>query len=172
MLIEWPPYRTPRFARLLCRQSFRKTSIPIRTIGSWRNDVSRVTLELKSSSGAFWISLSKGVCSAGAHLIPKEGENVEEFLLNLLRTCLQLGLDSCTAEELLRLRLYYLQDLSQGEIGKMWGWHGSKVSRELRETMRRIESRTLLRLHIIDPWLTISWDDILRMCAVSAEQFF
>jgi RNA polymerase sigma factor (sigma-70 family) len=102
----------------------------------------------------------------------QEAENVEEFLLNLLRTCLRLALDACTAEELLRLRLYYLEDLSQGEIGKMWGWHGSKISRELRETMRRIESRTLLRLHIIDPWLTISWDDILSMCAVSAEQFF
>jgi RNA polymerase sigma factor (sigma-70 family) len=98
---------------------------------------------------------------------------VEEFLLNLLRTCLQFALRACTAEELLRLRLFYLEELSQGEIGKMWGWHGSKVSRELRETMRRIESRTLSRLRLIDPWLTISWDDILSMCAVSATgQFF
>jgi RNA polymerase sigma factor (sigma-70 family) len=102
----------------------------------------------------------------------QEAGNVEEFLVNLLRTCLQHALRACTAEELLRLRLFYLEDLSQGEIGKMWGWHGSKVSRELRETMRRIESGTLLRIHIIDPWLTISWDDILSMCAGSAEQFF
>jgi RNA polymerase sigma factor (sigma-70 family) len=103
----------------------------------------------------------------------QETGDVEEFLLNLLRNCLQFALRACTAEELLRLRLFYLENLSQGEIGKMWGWHGSKVSRELRETMRRIESRTLSRLYFIDPWLTISWDDILNMCAVSAAgQFF
>jgi RNA polymerase sigma factor (sigma-70 family) len=93
----------------------------------------------------------------------QEAGNVEELLLNLLRTCLQFALGACTAEELLRLRLFYLEDLSQGEIGKMWGWHGSKVSRELRETMRRIESRTLSRLRLIDPWLTVSWDDILSL---------
>lgn len=102
----------------------------------------------------------------------QEVGNVEEFLFNLLRNCLQFALGACTAEELLRVRLFYLEGLSQGEIGKMWGWHGSKVSRELRGTVRRIESGTLSRLHLIDPWLTISWDDILRMCAVSAEQFF
>jgi len=102
----------------------------------------------------------------------QEPGNGEEFLLNLLRTCLQSALVSCTAEELLMLRLVYFEDLSQGEIGAMWGWHGSKVSRGLRETMRRIESRTLSRLKIIDPWLTISWDDILKMCAISAVQLF
>jgi RNA polymerase sigma factor (sigma-70 family) len=102
----------------------------------------------------------------------QEAANVEEFLLNLLRTCLQFALGACTAEELLRLRLFYLEDLSQGEIGRMWGWHGSKVSRELRGTMRRIEARTLSRLHSIDPWLTISWDDVLSMCTGSAGQFF
>jgi RNA polymerase sigma factor (sigma-70 family) len=102
----------------------------------------------------------------------QEAGNVEEFILDLLRNCLQFAVGACTAEELLRLRLFYLQDLSQGEIGKMWGWHGSKVSRELRDTMRQIESRTLARLRLIDPWLTISWDDILSMCAVSPGQFF
>ena len=115
-----------------------------------------------------------GVSANPLEWIPsQETSDVEEFLLNLLRNCLQSALRACTAEELLRLRLFYLENLSQGEIGRMWGWHGSKVSRELRETMRRIESRTLLRLHIIDPWLTISWDDILSMCTVSAAgQFF
>ena len=115
-----------------------------------------------------------GVSANPLEWIPsQETGDVEEFLLNLLRNCLQFALRACTAEELLRLRLFYLENLSQGEIGRMWGWHGSKVSRDLRETMRRIESRTLSRLHIIDPWLTISWDDILSMCTVSAAgQFF
>jgi RNA polymerase sigma factor (sigma-70 family) len=101
----------------------------------------------------------------------QEAGMVEGFLVNLIQTCLRSAFGACTAEELLMLRLVYLEDLSQGEIGLMWGWHGSKVSRVLRETMRRIESRTLSRLHIIDPWLTISWDDILNMCAASAFQF-
>ncbi len=100
----------------------------------------------------------------------QEPGNVEEFLLTLLRTCLQSALVSCTAEELLMLRLVYLEDISQGEIGRMWGWHGSKVSRRLRETMRQIESRTLSQLHAIDPWLTISWDDIMKMSALSTVQ--
>ena len=101
----------------------------------------------------------------------QEAGNVEEFLLTILRTCLQSALVSCTAEELLMMRLVYLEDIFQSEIGKMWGWHGSKVSRRLRETMRRIESRTLSQLNAIDPWLTISWDDILKMSELSTVQF-
>jgi RNA polymerase sigma factor (sigma-70 family) len=125
---------------------------------------------------AFMVQLSfdeDEVFSSPMDRIPsQEPGNVEEFLLSLLRTCLQSALVSCTAEELLMLRLVYLEDLSQAEIGTMWSWHGSKVSRGLRETMRRIESRTLSRLNTIDPWLTVSWDDILKMCALSAVQFF
>jgi RNA polymerase sigma factor (sigma-70 family) len=101
----------------------------------------------------------------------QEAGNVEVFLLTILRNCLQSALVSCTAEELLMMRLVYLEDVFQSEIGKMWGWHGSKVSRRLRETMRRIESRTLSRLNAIDPWLTISWDDILKMSDLSTVQF-
>jgi RNA polymerase sigma factor (sigma-70 family) len=125
---------------------------------------------------AFIVHLSFDEDEASAcpmeRIASQEAGNVEEFLLNLLRTCLQSALGSCTAEELLMLRLVYLEEIFQGEISTMWGWHRSKVSRGLRETMRRIESRTLLRLNIIDPWLTISWEDILKMCAVSAVQFF
>jgi RNA polymerase sigma factor (sigma-70 family) len=115
---------------------------------------------------------NEGAASPFGRIPSHEPGMVEERLLNLLRTCLQSAFAARTPEELLMLRLVYLERLSQSEIGMMWGWHGSKVSRALRQTMRRIESRTLARLKIIDPWLTISWDDILAMCAVSVIGFF
>jgi RNA polymerase sigma factor (sigma-70 family) len=96
--------------------------------------------------------------------IPSQEAGVpEDFLLNLLRTCLRPAFGACTAEQLLMLRLVYLEDLSQSEVGMMWGWHRSKVNRALRATRREIESRTLSRLSIIDPWLAVSWDDFLNM---------
>jgi RNA polymerase sigma factor (sigma-70 family) len=124
---------------------------------------------------AFIVQLSFAedeVSASPVERIPsQEPGNVEEFLLTLLRTSLQSALVSCTAEELLMLRLVYLEDIFQSEIGTIWGWHGSKVSRRLRETMRQIESRTLSRLNAVDPWLMISWDDILKMSDLSTVQF-
>lgn len=114
----------------------------------------------------------EGLVSPIEQIPSADAGTAEQFLLNLLGTCLHSSISGCTAEELLMLRLVYLEGISQGEVGMMWGWHASKVSRAIRRTMRSIASRTLSRLKKIDPWLTISWNDVLDMCAVSPNKFF
>jgi DNA-directed RNA polymerase specialized sigma24 family protein len=125
---------------------------------------------------AFIVQLSsdEDEVSAGPidRIASQEPGKAEEFLLHLLRNCLRSALVLCTAEELLMLRLVYLEEIFQGEIGTMWGWHRSKVNRGLQQTMRGIESRTLSQLNLIDPWLTISCDDILKISDTSAVQIF
>jgi RNA polymerase sigma factor (sigma-70 family) len=88
----------------------------------------------------------------------------EGALVQLLQESLQHAFSYCAAGELLMLRLVYLHGLRQREIGRMWGWHESKVSRCLSRAMRQIEANTLQRIKQTDPWLELTWQDFLDLC--------
>jgi hypothetical protein len=65
------------------------------------------------------------------------------------------------------LKLVYEEGLTQRELCRMWGWHESKVSRELDQAMGAIREATLRSVARRDPWLKVEWDDFLGMCEAS-----
>jgi RNA polymerase sigma factor (sigma-70 family) len=88
----------------------------------------------------------------------------EGVLVNLLKESLQAAFAKCPPEAMLMLRLAYLNGLSQREVGRMWGWHESKVSRCVSQAMGDIETATLRELKQRDPWLELSWQDFVELC--------
>jgi RNA polymerase sigma factor (sigma-70 family) len=88
----------------------------------------------------------------------------EGVLVNLLKESLQAAFAKCPAQAMLMLRLVYLNGLSQREVGRMWGWHESKVSRCISGAMEEIETATLRELKQRDPWLELSWQDFVELC--------
>ncbi|MCI0747652.1 MAG: RNA polymerase sigma factor [Verrucomicrobia subdivision 3 bacterium] len=88
----------------------------------------------------------------------------EHHLITLLRDSLRAAFDHCPAGDMLMLRLVYLHGISQREVGRMWGWHESKISRRLSEAMKNIETHTLRCLQEKDPWLKLAWQDFLDLC--------
>jgi len=85
-------------------------------------------------------------------------------LVDLLRVSLQRAFDVCSADALLMLRLVYLHGLTQREVGRMWGWHESKVSRRLDQCLSEIQSDTLRFINKADPWMELTWGDFLDLC--------
>jgi hypothetical protein len=65
---------------------------------------------------------------------------------------------------MLMLRLVYLNTLTQREVGRMWGWHESKVSRCLTQAMTDIQATTLSEIKRRDPWLDLAWEDFVELC--------
>ena len=88
----------------------------------------------------------------------------EGALVTLLKDSLQAAFAKCPPEEMLMLRLVYINGLSQREVGRMWGWHESKVSRAMSRAMNGIETSTLRELKKRDPWLDLSWEDFVELC--------
>ena len=88
----------------------------------------------------------------------------EGVLVGLLRESLQHALDRCSASALLMLRLVYLHGLTLREVGRMWGWHESKVSRCLTQAMSEIQANTLKLIKQTDPWMELIWQDFLDLC--------
>jgi RNA polymerase sigma factor (sigma-70 family) len=88
----------------------------------------------------------------------------EGALVNLLKQSLQAAFAGCPGPAMLMLRLVYLNGLSQREVGRMWGWHESKVSRCISSAMEEIETTTLRELRRRDPWLDLSWQDFVELC--------
>jgi RNA polymerase sigma factor (sigma-70 family) len=96
-----------------------------------------------------------------------EGTNAplsDDHLVELLRVGLQAAFGRCPPDALLMLRLVFLNGLSQREIGRMWGWHESKVSRCLTQAMNQIEITTMNELRRRDPWLELTWADFVQLC--------
>ncbi len=89
----------------------------------------------------------------------------EDALAELLRRSLQNAFARCSAEALVLLRLRFLHSLSQRELARMLGWHETKVSRLLSQSMQEIKTITLAEVSRHDPWLQLNWDDFLDLCA-------
>jgi RNA polymerase sigma factor (sigma-70 family) len=95
----------------------------------------------------------------------------EGALILLLRDSLQAAFAHCPGTVLLMLRLVYVHDLTQREVGRMWGWHESKISRALSQAMEEIKVNTLRRLRKMDTWLELTWEDFLELCETHQTGF-
>ena len=97
--------------------------------------------------------------------LPAASSNQSEgSLVDLLKNSLQAAFAKCPPQAMLMLRLVYLNTLTQREVGRMWGWHESKVSRCLTQAMTDIQATTLSEIKRRDPWLDLAWEDFVELC--------
>jgi RNA polymerase sigma factor (sigma-70 family) len=96
---------------------------------------------------------------------------VEAPLLDLLRGAIAKAFSSCDKEGLLMLRLVHIYRVTQREIGRMWGWHESKVSRALDCAREKIRRNILSEIKRTDRWLKVEWDDFTDLCRCASEVF-
>lgn len=106
-----------------------------------------------------------------AHVSAPERIEGEDALVEILRRSLQSAFDRCTSETVVLLRLRYVHKLSQRELAQMLGWHESKTSRLLAQTMQEIETATLSEIGKHDPWLSMTWDDFVDLCNSVETEF-
>ncbi|HSH38894.1 MAG TPA: sigma-70 family RNA polymerase sigma factor [Chthoniobacterales bacterium] len=98
-----------------------------------------------------------------------EAVRSEGPLLDLLREAVRRGFAKAHGEDLLMLKLVHLYQLTQREVGRMWGWHESKVSRTLERARGGIATEIMMDLKRSDPWLELQWDDFVELCERSAD---
>lgn len=90
---------------------------------------------------------------------------VDSALSGMIQTALQEAFAGLRVDALVMLRLVHLHGLTQRELGRMWGWHETRVSRHLQRNMKRIRDLTLAGLATRDPWLKLEWEDLVEVCA-------
>jgi len=96
----------------------------------------------------------------------------DDTLLELLHRSIREAFARTSAPALLVLRLVHEQGLTQREVCRMAGWSETKMSRMLSETMAQIQKDALRALKASDPWLELSWEDLVAMCEVYQNGFF
>lgn len=95
----------------------------------------------------------------------------EEPLFTMLEHAIHESFSRADAEDVLMLRLVHLYALTQREVGRMWGWHESKVSRTLDAARTAVGQSILAELKRTDPWLDLRWEDFVDLCERSADFF-
>jgi RNA polymerase sigma factor (sigma-70 family) len=93
----------------------------------------------------------------------------DNALVALLRQALLNAFGAAPREMLLMLRLVHIHEVTQREIGRMWNWHESKVSRALDSAGIKIKTAILAELHRADPWLTLEWDDFVELARCAPD---
>jgi len=99
---------------------------------------------------------------------PYDGSDV----LALLADALTDSLRSLTPRESVCLRLVYLHSVEQQRLARMFGCHAATISRDLDQTKAAIKRRLLWNLKLIDPFLEITWEDCVRLCASESISIF
>jgi len=93
----------------------------------------------------------------------------DNTLVALLRQAILNAFAAVPREMLLMLRLVHIYEVTQREVGQMWNWHESKVSRTLESARTKIRTAILAELHRADPWLTLEWDDFVELARCAPE---
>ena len=93
-------------------------------------------------------------------------------VLALLADALTESLRSLTPRESVCLRLVYLHSVEQQRLARMFGCHAATISRDLDQTKGAIKRRLLWNLKLLDPFLEITWDDCVRLCASESISIF
>ena len=102
---------------------------------------------------------------------PAPAQASEPALAQLLRACLQAGFEACPAEDLLKLRLFFLHGLTKRELSRLWDCHETTISRDLYRSLQLIEDRTLQAIKRRDPWLSLTWEDFVGLCDAEMREF-
>jgi RNA polymerase sigma factor (sigma-70 family) len=90
----------------------------------------------------------------------------------LLADALTDSLRSLAPRESVCLRLVYLHNVEQQRLARMFGCHAATISRDLDQTKASIKRRLLWNLKLLDPFLEITWDDCVRLCASESISIF
>jgi RNA polymerase sigma factor (sigma-70 family) len=93
-------------------------------------------------------------------------------VLVLLTDALTESLRSLTPRESVCLRLVYFHNVEQQRLARMFGCHAATISRDLDQTKGSIKRRLLWNLKLLDPFLEITWDDCVRLCASESISIF
>ena len=93
----------------------------------------------------------------------------DEEILALLRQAVVNAFAAESPERMLMLRLVHIYKITQREIGRMWSWHESKVSRTLESAHTKIKTAVLMELRRTDPWLTLEWSDFLELARCAPD---
>ena len=117
-------------------------------------------------------SQDQGASSAGGGYgfngDPYESSDVLALLVDALTNSLR----TLTPRESVCLRLVYLHSVEQQRLARMFGCHAATISRDLDQTKAAIKRRLLWNLKLIDPFLEITWDDCVRLCASESISIF
>jgi RNA polymerase sigma factor (sigma-70 family) len=93
----------------------------------------------------------------------------DSALVGLLRRPVVNAFAAESLEMLLMIRLVHIYEVTQREIGRIWNWHESKVSRALESARVRIRTAVLAELCRADPWLTLEWGDFLELARCAPD---
>jgi RNA polymerase sigma factor (sigma-70 family) len=104
---------------------------------------------------------------------PPDGEAYDDTdVLALLADAVTDSLRSLVPRESVCLRLVYLHNVEQQRLARMFGCHAATISRDLDQTKASIKRRLLWNLKLLDPFLEITWDDCVRLCASESISIF
>ncbi len=104
---------------------------------------------------------------------PPDGEAYDDSdVLALLADAVTDSLRSLVPRESVCLRLVYLHNVEQQRLARMFGCHAATISRDLDQTKASIKRRLLWNLKLLDPFLEITWDDCVRLCASESISIF
>jgi RNA polymerase sigma factor (sigma-70 family) len=95
----------------------------------------------------------------------------EGHILQILRQAVAESFEACSPETLVMLKLVYIHGVSQRQIGQLWGWTESKVSRRIDKALQDMRRRILAKVKRMDGFLDVSWDDFLDLCQSSSDLF-
>lgn len=95
----------------------------------------------------------------------------EDVLIDLLRDAVMKAFAEVDQEQLVLFRLAHSYRILQQDLGMMWGWHPSKVSRALGALILDLRGKILDELRRADPWLELEWEDFLELCAETTDLF-
>ncbi len=102
-----------------------------------------------------------------------DGEAYDDTdVVALLTDALTDSLRSLVPRESVCLRLVYLHNVEQQRLARMFGCHAATISRDLDQTKASIKRRLLWNLKLLDPFLEITWDDCVRLCASQSISIF
>jgi RNA polymerase sigma factor (sigma-70 family) len=93
-------------------------------------------------------------------------------VLALLADALADSLRTLSPRESVCLRLVYLHSVEQQRLARMLGCHAATISRDLDQTKLAIKRRLIWNLKLIDPFLEITWDDCVKLCASESISIF
>jgi len=146
--------KPPIFSRYNGQSSLRSW-LSVIALNRWISQKRRTSLHFRS--------MAKLEMDAGT--VESHSDNPSE---NILRTILvdaiKEAMESITPEELVLLRLVHTHDISQRELAAIWGWHESKLSRNLKASAQKISKLTIEAIRKKDAQLNPKWEDFLEIC--------
>ncbi len=95
----------------------------------------------------------------------------DDALISLLREALLVSISKVDVEKLVVVRLIESYGIPQKQVGALWGWHETKISRTKSDLLEELRIAILDEVRRKEPWLQLEWDDFLALCGESTDLF-